>query len=563
MAWSGLAPPIVADLRGYTVRDARLDIVAGLTVTAILVPQGMAYGELVGVPPIAGLYAAFGAMAAFALVSRTRKVIAGPDAALSAMSAAAIAPLAHGNPDQAVALAAALALMTGAFCLLGGVARLGFLAEFLSRPVVIGYVIGVALSVVISQLPKLLGIPRSPEPDVISVCRWVAEHLSDTGTATVVFGFVLITVLAVAGRRWPRFPTPLLVLVAATAATSVFDLADHGVAVSGDVPRGLPDLHLPDVDSGQLLDMLPSAAGIALLAFADTVAVARAFAGRTERVDANREALALGVSNLAVGCVGGFGVSTSASRTAVNDSAGARTQVSQVVALVALAVVLLLLTPLLHDLPTVALAAVVVVAASKLLSTGELRRLVRLWPIEAGVAVATLVGVLLLGVLSGLLVAVVLSVLNLVRKNAYPHDAVLGLDPATGAYRDIRYMGDVEGAVAPADVLVYRFEAPLFFANADRFRARVTELVDSATPPVQRLVIDADAIFYVDYTAVLMLRTLVRELEERDVVVVVARLRTRVRHELEAGGIIPDVLGRQAFFPALREAVGPRAQVSP
>lgn len=527
------------------------DLAAGLGVAAILVPQGMAYGQLAGLPPVTGLYAAAGAMLAFALFSGTRQVIVGPESSVSAISAATVGGMAGGDPALALALSAALAMLIGGLLIVAGLIRLGFIADLLSRPVLLGYVAGVALVVISSQLPRLFGFDVGGE-NVLTIVWRTAADIGRTNVPTLVLGVSALMLALVLRRTAPRFPSALLVVVLSTLASALLDLESHGVDVVGSVAGGLPPVGLPDVSAADLRGLMAGAGAIALVVYADTIATARSFAARHgETIDSDREARALGLANIGAGLTGGFGVSASGSRTAVNDSAGARSQVAQLVALAGLLITLLALTPLLTDLPSAALAAVVIAATLGLFDVAELRELWRLWRSEATLALVTLAAVAGLGVIPGLGIAVALAVVNLLYRASRPHDAVLAREHGQARYADIRRL---EEPMAVTGLLVYRFDSPLFFANSERFRARVEELVAGADEPIQGVVVDAEAIFYVDSSAIAMLQRLREDLAERGIWLGAARMKAPVRDMLaRAGDATP--IGEDRSYGSVREAV--------
>jgi SulP family sulfate permease len=543
--------PITAALRGIREPGRRRDLAAGVGVAAILVPQGMAYGQLAGLQPVVGLYAALGAMVLFALLSRTRQLIVGPESSLAAISAATVGGLSRGDPAQALALSAMLALLVGAILIVAGLIRLGFLAEFLSRPVLLGYIMGVALTVISSQLEKIFGF-KVDGSDFFTITWRIITHLGDTQVLTLVLGVGLIVVSVALQRFAPRVPAALVVLVLGTAISAVFDLRSHGVDVIGHVPAGLPSIGIPGVSLHEIRVLGTAAGPIALLAFADSIATARSFAAKHgEEVDANRESIALGFANVGAALTGGFASSSSGSRTAVNDAAGARSQLAQLVAAVGVAIVLLLLTGLLTELPLAALAAVVIAATVKLFDFRQLRELWRLWRSEAVLAVTTLLGVTILGVLAGLGLAVALAVVNLVYRTTAPHDAVLAQAERGMAFHDITRIAQ---PLPVTGVVIYRFDAPLFFANATFFHRRVLELVDRSSEPVSTVVIDAAAIFYIDSTAIAMLQQLRLDLRERDASLATARMTTPVKQMLDRAGSAEPV-NEEREFDTVREAV--------
>jgi SulP family sulfate permease len=543
--------PITIALIGIRKPARRRDLAAGVGVAAILVPQGMAYGQLAGLQPVVGLYSALGAMVAFALVSRTRQLIVGPEASLAAISAATVGGLAHGDAARAAALSAMLALLIGAILVVAGLIRLGFIAEFLSRPVLLGYIMGVALTVIASQLEKIFGF-KVKGSDFFTITWRIITDLGSTQVLTLVLGVGLIVVSLVLQRFAPRVPAALVVLVLGTVISAVFDLRSHGVDVIGHVPAGLPSIAVPGVSLHEIRALGTAAGPIALLAFADSMATARSFAAKHgEDVDANRESIALGLANVGAALTGGFASSSSGSRTAVNDAAGARSQLAQLVAAVGVAIVLLLFTGLLTELPLAALAAVVIAATIKLFDFPQLLELWRLWRSEAVLAVITLLGVTILGVLAGLALAVALAVVNLVYRTTAPHDAVLGQSERGMAFRDITRIDEPQ---AVKGVVIYRFDAPLFFANATHFHRRVLELVDRSSEPVSTVVIDAGAIFYIDSTAIAMLQQLRDDLRERGASLATARMTTPVRQMLDRAGTAQPV-SEEREFATVREAV--------
>jgi SulP family sulfate permease len=543
--------PITTAVAGIREPGRRRDLAAGLGVAAILVPQGMAYGELAGLQPVVGLYSALGAMVAFALVSRTRQLIVGPEATLAVISAATIGGLAHGDAARAVALSGMLALLIGGILVVAGLIRLGFIAEFLSRPVLLGYITGVALTVIASQLPKIFGF-KVEGSDFFTITWNIVSNLGSTQVLTFALGVGLIVVSVILQRVAPRLPSALVVLVLGTAVSAIFDLRAHGVVVIGHVPSGLPRISVPTASLHDIRVLGTAAGAIALLAFADSIATARAFAAKHgEDVDANRESIALGLANVGAALTGGFASSASGSRSAVNDAAGARSQLSQLVGAVGVVIVLLFLTGLLTELPLAALAAVVIAAAARLFDFRELRELWRLWRSEALLAVVTLLGVTILGVLAGLGLAVVLALVNLVYRATNPHDAVLGQDERGFAFRDITRLDE---PLVEKGLVIYRFDAPLFFANATYFRRRVLELVDHASEPVEGVLIDAGAIFYVDSTAIAMLQQLRQDLDDRGLWLATARMKTPVRQMLDRAGAA-DPIGERREFATVRDAV--------
>jgi len=543
--------PAIALARQYQKSWLRADILAGVTVCALLIPQGMAYGELAGVEPVAGLYAALGAMLFYALVSRTRVVMVGPEAGVAIIVAATLAPLAGGDPIRYAALAGALALLVAGVLVIGGLVRVGFIVDFVSKPVLSGYIIGAAFIIIASQLGKLFGISLEEEDFFPKIWELITK-LDQTHRLTFVLGLVCIALLLVLRRLVPKAPSALIVLVLATAGSAVFDLDEHGVAVLGEIPAGLPSLTVPDIGLGDVRLLFPASLGIALLAFTEGILTARVFAEkREESVDANQELLAFGAANLGAAFTQGFPIGVSQSRTVVDDDAGGKTQLVGVVAAVLVALFLLFFTRLLEPLPSVTLGAIVVVASLGLIEIGPLRVLRRVDRREFAIAIVALAGVLVLGILSGILVAVALSILMLLARITRPHDAVLASVEGVDGFHGIEGAGAVQ---AVPGLIVYRFDAPLFFANAPSFLARVEQLAADADPPLQRIVINAEPMVTVDTTAADMLLKLREELGHRGITLALARADAPFREMLQRTGVAAAI-GEENFYPSVRAAV--------
>lgn len=539
--------PGVLLTRGYRRAWLRDDLPAGIVVSALLVPQGMAYAQLAGLPAVTGLYATMIPLAVYALVGPSRILVLGPDSAVAPMVAAAVVPLAAA-PGERLALAGLLAVMVGVLCMLGAVARFGFVTELLSTPVRVGYLAGIALTVIVGQLPRMLGVPV-PAEGVAAQLRAAAEGVPDLDVAAAAIGVAsLAAILAV--RRWrPRAPG---VLVAVVVATVVVASADLDVAVVGSLPEGLPSVGLPSVDGAHLASLAAAALGIALVAFADTSILSRSYGARLgDRVDQNHELFALGAANVAAGLFQGFPLSSSSSRTPVAERAGSRTQVTGLTGAAVIAVLLVAAPDLTAHLPQATLAAVVVAAVLGLADVGWLRRTWRVRRSECLLALASLVGVVVLGVLWGVLVAIGLSVGNFVRRAWRPHDAVLGRARGVKGYHDITRHPRAQQVPG---LLLFRFDAPLWFANAEVFRSRVLELVEEADPPVRRVVVAAEPITDVDTTAAEVLGALLEDLRARGVVLAFAELKDPVADRLRAYGLL-DAVGADNLHPTVGAAV--------
>ncbi|MFI1704137.1 SulP family inorganic anion transporter [Streptomyces griseoruber] len=544
--------PGLAVLAGYRRAWLRGDLLAGVTVAAYLVPQVMAYAGVAGLPPVAGLWAILPALGLYALFGSSRLLSVGPESTTALMTATVVAPLAAGDPGRYAVLAAALAVTVGLLCLAAWALRLGFVADLLSRPVLIGYLAGVALIMIVDQLPKLTGVETTGSkffPQVWSFLR----DLPDLHLATLLFSAGILALLFAVARWFPRLPGPLLAVVLSTSAVALFDLdGRYGLKVIGEIPSGLPSLSVPDLSD--LPQLVLPAVGVLLVAYTDFVLTARAFAGPgTEgpELDADQEFLALGTANLGAGVLHGFPVSSSASRTALASSAGARSQAYSLCAGAVVLAVLLFMGPLLADTPSAVLGALVVYAALRMIDLAGFRRLASFRRRELLLAVGCLAGVLLLDILYGVLVAVGLSVAELLTRVARPHDAVEGLVPGLAGMHDVK---DYPQATTVPGLLVYRYDSPLFFANAENFRHRALAAVDEQRDPVRWFVLNTEANVEVDITALDAVDELRRELARRDVVFALARVKQDLRGDLDAYGLTESV-GEDLIFPTLPTAV--------
>jgi high affinity sulfate transporter 1 len=548
-AWRFL--PGLYRLRHYERGWLRPDVLAGVGVAAYLIPQVMAYAEVAGLPAIVGLWAICVALFCYALLGSSRQLSVGPESTTALMTAAVVGPLAAGDPARYGALAAALALVVGSLCLLARVARLGVLAELLSKPVLVGYLAGIAVLMIVSQLGKVTGVPVSGDSTIAEVASFV-RGLDRLQPATALLAAVVLALLLVIHGRFPRAPAPLIGMLGAAAAVVVLSLDEHGVRLVGDIPGGLPAVALPAVGLSDLSDLLAPALGVMIVAYVDNVLTARAFATRNGyRIDPNQELLALGVTNLAVGCTQGFPVSSSGSRTVVGDALGSRSQLHSLVALASVVVALLFLRPLLASFPTAALGAIVIYAALRLIDIAEFRRIARFRRSELLLALVTTVGVLALGVLNGILVAVGLSIADLLRRVAHPHDGILGFVDGIAGMHDV---DDHPGARLVPGLVVYRYDSPLFFANAEDFRSRALAAALTAPTPTEWFVLNAESNVVVDLTSLDAVEELRAELARRGVVFAMARVKEDLRVRLEAAGLVERV-GVDRIFPTLPTAV--------
>jgi SulP family sulfate permease len=545
--------PGLALFKGLNPALLRTEFVVAITVFAVLVPSAMAFGDLAGVTPVAGLYVALGAMVMYAMFGSSKLVITGPEATSAIMTAAAVAPLAGGDPVRYAALAALTAILGGILALLARVARLGFITDFLSKPILVGYIFGASLIVIGSQLGKMFGIKLESDQFFRQVLELVIR-LDEAHLLTVALGVIFMTALLIMRRINRALPGPLIVVVVAIILSAVFDLQAKGVAIVGPVPAGLPSLAIPDVGLQDVFALLPAALALTILIYADEVLTARVFAARHgQKIDANQEFVALGMANIGAGFLTGFPAALSASRTAVNDQMGGKTQWVGLIAAALTIIFLLFLTPLLAPLPTVALGAVIIVASLGLIDLAAFRFLRQVRPAEFWLAVVTAFGVLTVGVLQGILVAVMLSLVNVIYHISRPHDALLDeLDASGGTvYRGV---SDKETTLTEPGLIVYRFDAPLVFPNAGFFSERLEELVANAGEGLKCIILDAEAISDFDSTAAEALETLDADLERLDVELWIARANKPLRDLLQTTGLTQR-LGKENIYPSVRAAV--------
>ena len=527
---------------------------AGLVLTAILVPVGMGYAEAAGLPAIYGLYATIVPLIAYAIFGPSRILVLGPDSSLAAIIAATIVPLAAGDPDKLVALAGALALLTGSLCILAGLARFGFITDLLSKPVRLGYLNGIALTVIVGQLPKLLGFSSSGDnliQEAISLVQGVAQGM--TNWTSFAIGASCLAIVLIFKRRWPKIPGVLIAVVGATIVVGVFDLAvTAGVSVVGPLPQGLPSFQIPIVSLADLGALAAGAIAITLVSFADTSVLSRTFALRGGyTVDQNQEMIALGAANVAAGLFQGFSISSSSSRTPVAEQAGAKTQVTGVVGAICIALLLVFAPTLLQNLPNAALGAVVIAAC---LSLVDIQGFVRLYRIRRGefvLAFVCFLGVALIGVIQGIFIAVGLALLGFIWRAWRPYDAVLGRVEGLKGYHDVtRYP---EAKRIPGLVL-FRWDAPLFFANAEVFREHILQAIADAPTPTKWVVVAAEPVTDIDVTAAEALSALDDDLQNAGIELCFAEMKDPVKDLLKRYGLFTK-LGTHLFFPTIGRAV--------
>ncbi|MEU8233255.1 sulfate permease [Actinoplanes sp. NPDC048967] len=541
--------PGLEALRGYDRTGLRGDLLAGLTVAAYLVPQVMAYATLAGLPPVTGLWAILAPLALYVFLGSSRNLSVGPESTTALMTVAVVAPLTGGDPARHAALAATLAILVGLLSVLAFAARLGFVADLLSKPILVGYLAGVAVTMIVGQLGELTGVPVDSGGIPAELASFAA-HLGDLQPVTASFAAAALGLLFLGQWRYPRLPTPLVVVMLATLAVVTFNLQRHGLAVVGTVPGGLPTPALPD--SGDLRHLLLPAVGVLVVGYTDTVLTARAFAARGGTpVDVNQELLALGAANLGAGLLRGFPISSSGSRTALAVASGARSQVYSLVALACVVAVLVFAGPMLARFPTAALGAIVVYAATRLIDIAAFRRLAAFRRSEILLALAALVGVLVFDILYGVLLAVGLSVAEMLHRVARPHDAVEGFVPDLAGMHDV---DDYPQATTVRGLVVYRYDSPLFFANAEDFRRRALAAVADQPDPVRWFVLNVESNVEVDSTGLDALEELRAELTGRGIVFALARVKQDLLAALNGYGLIAAV-GTERIFPTLPTAV--------
>lgn len=546
--------PGLATLRSYQRASFKHDFFAGLALAAILVPVGMGYAQASGLPAIFGLYATIVPLLVYALFGPSRIMVLGPDSTLAAVIGALILPLAGPNVEHAVALAGALALLSGAFCLVIGLFGLGLIADLLSKPIRIGFLNAIACTVIIGQLPKLLGF-SVPSGHLLIKMQQIAQAVGNgqAHALALLIGVASLVIILLLKRYRPRWPGILFVVVVATVLSTGFKWPELSqLPAVGSLPQGMPNFQIPSITLAELTRLLPGAAIIALLSFADTSVLSRTLAQRSgDHVNQNQEMIAIGIANMAAGLFQGFSVSGSASRTPVAEAAGAQTQLAGVVGALVIALMLVFAPNLVRNLPSSALAAVVIAACWSFVDVRGMVQLYRLRHMEFVLSVISFLGVALIGVIPGILIAIVLALLVLVWNAWHPYFAVLTRVNGVKGYHDMTR--HPEGKFVPGLVL-FRWDAQLFFANAEIFHAQLLQAIAAATTPTRRVVIVSDAITDIDITAADMLIGLHTELSARGVELRFAGLKGQVKDRLNHYGTLV-VLGNKIFAPTAGVAV--------
>lgn len=550
--WSRWLPGLNT-LRHYHRSWLKHDIIAGLVMTTMLVPVGIAYAEASGVPGINGLYATIIPLLAYALFGPSRILVLGPDSALAAVILTVVLPLSAGDPQRAVAVAGMMAIVSGVVCIAAGVGRLGFITELLSKPIRYGYMNGIALTVLLSQVPKLLGFSvkgEGPLRMVWGIVQSIAAGKTNL-VALAVGGGTLVLILLL--KRWRRVPGILIAVIGATLVVAFFDLANRAnISVLGTLPRGLPHPQLPLVPFNDLVPILTGGLAVALVSFADTSVLSRIYAARMRApVDPNQEMVGLGIANLSAAFFQGFPISSSSSRTPVAEAAGSKTQLTGVVGAIAIALLLIFTPQLLRYLPNTALAAVVIASAIGLIEISDLRRIYRIQRWEFWLSIVCFAGVAVFGAIPGIAMAIVIAVIEFLWDGWRPHSAVLGRVDRVKGYHDITRHPDAR--LIPGLVL-FRWDAPLFFANAELFNHRVLDAIAASPTPVRWVVIAAEPVTSVDVTAADILSELDENLNGSNIELCFAEMKDPVKDKLKRFGIFTR-LGEQNFFGTIGEAV--------
>ncbi|TCK32796.1 high affinity sulfate transporter 1 [Paraburkholderia sp. BL8N3] len=544
--------PVIDVVKEYQASWLPKDLAAGLVLTTMLVPVGIAYAEASGVPGVYGLYATIVPLLAYAIFGPSRILVLGPDSALAAPILAVVAQVAAGDPSRAIAVASMMAIVSGVVCVVMGILRLGFITELLSKPIRYGYMNGIALAVLISQLPKLFAISieeQGPLRDIVSLAQAIAAGKANWTSFAVGAGSLALILFL---KRFEKLPGILIAVVLATLCVSVLGLDSLGVKVLGRIPQGLPEFALPWASGADLTKIVLGGCAVALIAFADTSVLSRTFAARTNsRVDPNQEMIGLGAANLATGLFQGFPVSSSSSRTPVAEAAGAKTQLTGVVGAVTVAALLLVAPNLLRYLPTSALAAVVIAAAIGLFEINDLKRIFRIQQWEFWLSIACLAGVAVFGAIPGICIAVAIAVIEFLWDGWRPHFAVLGRVPGLRGYHDLKRYP--HGELIPSLVL-FRWDAPLFFANAELFQECLSQAIAESPTRVRKVVVAAEPVTSVDVTSADMLRDLIRNLSARGIELHFAELKDPVRDKLRRFEMT-ELLRDAQFHPTLGSAV--------
>lgn len=544
--------PITEWLPAYERKWLTGDILAGLTVWALLVPEAMAYAGIAGVPVEYGLYAAPLALLGYAIFGGSRQLFVGPSSTVAILSAAAVAPLAGSDPDKYLALTIVLALIVGVLFIIAGLARLGFVAKFLAKPVLDGFIIGLAIVIAVGQLDKIFGVEASGSNTIVEFID-IFKQFDQWIWLAILVGAVSFLGIIFLEKFLPKIPAALIVMVLAIIISAAVGLENHGVHIVGEIPSGMPSWQLTGIGFQDIIDLLPSAFGLLIVAYAESLAVAKSYAVKYKyKVDANQEMIALGVANIGAGIFQGYAVDGSLSKSAASDDAGAKTPMVLIICSVLTFLTILFLTGLFKNLPEATLGAIVIAAVLGLIRFKGLKRLWRVHKTDFILAVAALLGVLLLGVLEGVIIGVALSLIAFIDRASRPHSAVLGSDPTGARYVDIEEHPKYE-PVEPG-LIVYRFDAPLVFSNVEQFTDEIMALVEDADPPAKAVIIDCEMIYEMDTTATDKFSELHETLSDSDIDLTIARVHAPLRDFMDLDGAT-ELIGEDNIFLTVRDAV--------
>lgn len=543
--------PLISTIKNYPKKYFKYDLVAGLTVAAIAMPQAMAYAELAGAPLAMGLYSTFAAMLFFAFFSSTKKVIVGPDAAMAALTGATLIPFVNGSATHYADLVALLTILIGVASIIAVLVRLSFLSEFLSRPILLGYMAGLALVVIASQTPELLGLEGLAKGSFYANTFYTLTNFLNANIPTVILSILLLVGTLILRKYFKKIPAGLVLLLISILLSFLFDFSSYGIAIVGNIPSGLPIPRIPDINFYDIQNLVIPAFAIMMVSYANTITTARSFASESsENVNTAKELSALGISSIGAGLMRGIPISASGVRTAVNEQTKAKSQISQLLAAVIVGIVLLFFTPVLQYLPLATLAVIIIMAVIKLFNFIELKSIWHAWHPEAILAIITLLGVTFLGIFQGLLLAIFLAIVNLIRTIAFPTDAVLG-KAKDGSIRDKSRPPRTEPIPG---IIMYRFDAPLHFGNSSHFRERVLQLIDD-TPDARWFLWDAETTTSIDSTAGLMLLELIREIRKRNITFCIARLKGPVRSTIYQTHRLSNIFKTIPSYPSIGKAL--------
>ena len=545
--------PITEWLPAYKREWLTGDVIAGLTVWALLVPEALAYADIAGVPVQYGLYAAPLALIAYAMFGTSRRLFVGPSATVAAVSAAVVAPLVlSGGEEKYVALTIVLALLVGVLFIIAGIAKFGFIARFFAKPVLDGFIVGLALFIAVGQLDKIFGVKASGGNTItklIDIFRQ-AGHWSWT---TIAVGGGCLLLLFVFHQFTPRVPGALVVMILAIGLATVLALGDHGVHLVGEIPSGLPTWSLKGLSIEEVFKLVPGALGLLVVAFAQSVAVAKSYASKYKyKVDVNQEMIAYGMANLGAGIFQGFAVNGSLSKTAANDDSGGNTPMALIVCSVLTLLTMLFLASLFKNLPETALAAVVIHAVAGVIGLKSFKRYYRVMKQDFALALAAFLGVLLLGILEGIVIGIMLSLVAFILRTSRPHSAVLGVDSSGIRFAELDEHPGYEKPLG--DAVIYRFDAPLIFANVDVFSDEIKELVEETEPRPKAVIIDCEMMYEMDTTAIDGFTDLHSSLSDEGIGVILARVHKPVLDFMRISGAL-EIVGEENVYPKVLDAV--------